>query len=282
VPVLGLAVALVAAALGASACSSAQDGGAAGASPAVSGTPLPDPEAEVTNGVLDRPVDTVLEQAVATLAGLRSYRVTGSPTQGDPLDLVFATGTALTRPDATPAADAVIGRGVRGTLTRDRSQFEILAVDGSVYVRGDLRWLADVVTQDARRTVGSKWLLLPPAAATRLETLTDADAFAQAVLLSDGEVESIGVAEIDGRPALGIRSLQTRGTVWVAGTGPVLPLQVEREGATERDGVLTFSEFDERVVLRPPRADNVVAVTATPAPAPQARTPATPRPTPRG
>jgi hypothetical protein len=276
--VLGLAVVLAAGALSASACTSDEDGGGAGASPAVTGTPVPDPEAEVTNGVLERPVETVLEQSVATLASLRSYRVTGSPTQGDPLDLTFATGTALTRPDATPAADAVIGRGVRGTLTLDRSTFEILAVDGSVYVRGDLRWLTDEVTQDARRTVGSKWLLLPPAAATRLEAITDADAFARAVLLSDGEVESVGVAEIGDQPALGIRSLETRGTVWVAGTGPVLPLQVEREGATERDGVLTFGEFDERVVLRPPRAENVVAVV----PAPPASPPATPRPTPRG
>jgi hypothetical protein len=276
--VLGLAVVLAAGALSASACTSDEDGGAAAASPAVTGTPVPDPEAEVSNGVLDRPVETVLEQSVATLASLTSYRVTGSPTQGDPLDLTFASGTAPTRPDATQAADAVIGRGVQGTLTLDGSTFEILAVDGNVFVRGDLRWLTDVVTQDARRTVGSKWLLLPPAAATRLETLTDADAFARAVLLPDGEVESVGVAEIDEQPALGIRSLETRGTVWVAGTGPVLPLQVEREGATERDGVLTFGEFDERVVLRPPRAENVVAVV----PAPQARAPATPRPTPRG
>lgn len=262
-PAVGLAVATgVVLLLGLPACAPSDGGPAAASSPAITGTPLPDPESEVTNGVLDRPVDTVLEQAVANLAGLRSYRVTGSPTQGDPLDLTFASGTALTRPDATPAPGAVVGRGVRGTLTRDGSTFDILAVDGSVYVRGDLRWLADVVTQDARRTVGNKWLLLPPAVAAKVEAVTDADAFAEAVLLTDGDVESVGVAEIDGGPALGIRSLETRGTVWVAGTGAVLPVQVEREGATEGNGVLAFGDFDRKVVLRAPPSGNVVAVPA--------------------
>jgi hypothetical protein len=241
------------------ACTLDGDGQSPGPSPQVTGTPVPDPAAEVTNGVDARPVDTVLQQAIANLSGLRSYRVTGSPTQGDPLDLTFVAGSVLGRPGGSSGGDP-IGRGVRGTLTRDGSTFEILAVDGGVYVRGDLEWLADVVSADARRTVGKKWLLLPPQAASRLETFTDPTSFAQAVLDPGGEVQAVGVAEISGRPALGIRSLQTGGTTWVAGTGPVLPVQVEREGATETDGVLQFGRFDRRVMLVPPPAGSVVAI----------------------
>jgi hypothetical protein len=242
------------------ACALDGDGQTPGQSPAVTGTPVPDPASEVTNGVDARPADTVLQQAIANLSGLRSYRVTGSPTRGDPLDLTFASGSVLSRPGTSASGGEPLGRGVRGTLTRDGSTFEILAVDGAVYVRGDLEWLADVVSADARRTVGKKWLLLPAQAAARLETFTDPAAFARAVLDPGGEVQAQGVTEIGGRPALGILSLETGGTAWVAGTGAVLPVQVEREGATGTDGVLVFGAVDRRVTLAPPPASQVVAI----------------------
>jgi hypothetical protein len=231
-----------------------------------SATPVPDPAAGVTNGVDDRPADEVLSEAVESLLLLPSYRVSGSPTAGAPLDLVFVPGGSLTRPSTgdggtTPAGDAsTVGRGVTGTLSLAGSTFEIISVDGSVYVRGNLDWLAEVVSEDARRTLGKKWLLLPAEAAERLGTVTDPDAFARALLEPDGTVQAVGVSTVAGQPALGIRYVDTGATTWVAGTGPVLPLLVERVGATATDGVLTFSDLGAEVTLKPPRADAVVVV----------------------
>jgi hypothetical protein len=258
---LVLAVVVVAAA--AVGCGGEEEGGATGQTPPPAATPVVDPAEQVTNRVDELAPDAVIDQALATLAEARSYRVEGSPTAGEPLDLVFSSGAALTRPGATVEAESGrLGRGVQGTLTRDGSTFEVLAVDGGVYVRGNLDWLGTVVEEDARRTLGEKWLKLPEEAADELSTVTDPEAFAAALLTPDGPVQSLGVSFVEDQPALGIRYVESGATTWVTATGPVLPLLVERVGATATDGVLRFSDIDAAVVLAAPPLDQVVVAPA--------------------
>jgi len=264
-------------AVGSSGCGS-DSGGSGGAgesgqgpSPALTATTPAQAADLVTNGVDDLGASRALEEAMRGLGELSTYRVAGSPTAGAPLDLVFVAGTPLgpSRPQATPPADpgeGRTGRGVQGTLTRDGSTFELLAVDSAVYVRGNLDWLAATVGEDARRTLGDKWLLLPPSLARDLEAVTDPDAFAEAVLAPTGDVDSVGVSLIEGEPALGVRYLDNEATAWVAGTGPVLPVLVERLGATATDGLLRFFDFDADVVLQAPPAESIVVVPEPPAP----------------
>lgn len=226
----------------------------------------------VTNGVDELDPAQALEVALAELRGLASFRATGSPSAGEPLDLVFVAGTPVGpfRPQATPDADpgaGRTGRGVQGTLTRDGSTFEVLAVDSAVYVRGNLDWLAATVGEDARRTLGEKWLLLPDSVAAELEAVTDPDAFATAVLEPTGDVESVGVSLIESEPALGVRYLDNEATAWLAGTGPVLPVLVERLGATATAGLLRLSDFDAPVTVQAPAAEAVVVVPEPAAPA---------------
>jgi len=160
-----------------------------GSAPTVTSTPLPDPAAAVTNGVDGRPADAVLDQALANLLAAGSYRVSGSPSADEPLDLRYAAGATLARPDdGGSGADptAAVGRGVTGTLTTQGSTFEILAVDGQVFVRGDLTWLSTQVAPEALTTLGQKWLLLPRSAAVALASFVDPDLFATALLDPQG------------------------------------------------------------------------------------------------
>ena len=244
-------------------CGGAEESGGAGQASPPAATPVADPAEQVTNDVDQLAPDTVIEQALANLADASSYRVVGAPTAGAPLDLVFSAGAALTRPGASvDAGSGRLGRGVQGTLTRDGSTFEVLAVDGTVYVRGNLDWLGSAVEDDARRTLGEKWLRLPPATAEELGTVTDPEAFAAALLTPDGPVQSVGVSLVEDQPALGIRYVDTGATTWVTATGAILPLLVERVGATATDGVLRFSDIDAEVTVTAPPADQVVEVPA--------------------
>jgi hypothetical protein len=230
--------------------------------PSVSATPLPDPEADITNGVQAQPATVALDQALSHLLAAGSYRVTGSPTAGEPLDLHFSSGSTLGRPGEGAADDpgAAVGRGVTGTLSTDGSTFQILAVDGQVYARGDLTWLASSVAPEALTTVGEKWLQLPASAAEPLSPFIDPEVFASGLLQPEGPVQPVGASRISGQPAWGLRATESGALLWVTGTGPVLPLQVEREGATAEAGTLTISEVGTPVPLAPPAADQVVVV----------------------
>jgi hypothetical protein len=136
----------------------------------------------------------------------------------------------------------------------------MLAVDGAVHVRGNLTWLADAIGEDAQRTLGDKWLLLPDSLAESLATFADPEAFVQAVLVPVGPVQSVGVSVIDGVPAVGVQFVDSEATAWISGTGEPYPLLVERRGATATDGVLRFSDIGAQVTISaPPAADIVVA-----------------------
>lgn len=233
-----------------------------GPSPSLSATALPDPADEVTNGVDDLSPADALAAARAALLEAASYRVTGSPVEGDSLDLVLVAGTppAAGEPAAGEDAAQAQARGSRGTITRQGSTFSLRAVDGAVYVRGDLDWLADEVAEGARRTLGGKWLLLPDSLADDLAAFTDPAAFADTLLDPEQEVTSVGVSTVDGMPAVGVRYVDSEVTVWVSGVGPAYPLLVERLGATATDGVLRFADIDEPATLSAPKASNTVVV----------------------
>jgi hypothetical protein len=230
------------------ACSTTGDADA-GPAPSLQATEVADPADEVTNGIDDVAPQEALARAREALEVADSFRVTGSPSQGQMLDLVFVTG----RGDSS-------ARGALGTVTQGDSTFQLRAVDGAVYVRGDLDWLADEVAAGARRTLGGKWLLLPDSAATDLATVTEPAAFVEVVLVPMGEVQSVGASVIDEEPAVGIRFLDSEATAWLAGVGTPYPLLIERLGATADEGVVRFGAIDEPAALSAPRAGNVVVV----------------------
>lgn len=243
-------------------CAAANDP-AATPSSTLEATEVVDPADAVTNGLDAASPEDALAQARAALAEAASYRVVGAPTEGEPLDLVFVTGTppAAGEPPST-ATDAPqvepSARGAVGTISQDGSTFSLRAVDGAAYVKGDLDWIADAVADSAERTLGGKWLLLPESLAQDLETFTDPQSFADAVLDPQGSVRSVGVSRIDGIPAVGVRFDDTEATAWISGVGTPYPLLVERLGATADEGVLRFTDVDEPVSVQAPRSQNVV------------------------
>ena len=209
-------------------------------------TAVPDPTALVTNGVDEIGADEAVGVAREALLDATSFRVAGSPNRGTPLDLVYVS------------TDEVVGS--TGTVTQGSSTFELRAVNSDVFVRGNLDWLAETVAEDATRTLGESWLLLPDEVAGELDVFVDPQLLVDTLLVPGAPVRRVGVSLIDDAPALGVQYVDSEATVWIAGEGPLLPVLVERLGATATDGVLRISDIDDTVDLEPPPADEVVVV----------------------
>lgn len=231
-------------------------------------TELPDPSQDVTNRLDEVDAGEALALARAALADAASFRVSGSPTPQQTLDLVFVAGTRPVGGEPPSRVDAVevepSPRGVQGELTLDGATFSLVVADGAVYVRGHLDWLADEIDDSAQRTVGGKWLLLPESLAAGLDAFVDPKTFAEALLDPVGEVHSVGVSSVEGMPSVGVRWVDTEATAWLSGVDEPYPLLVERFGATASEGVLRFSEFDEPVTLAAPEESDVVVAPAPP------------------
>jgi hypothetical protein len=209
-------------------------------------TAVVDPATLVTNGVDELTADEAVEAARDALLDATSFRVAGSPNRGTPLDLVYVS------------SDEVLGS--TGTVTQGSSTFELRAVNGEVFVQGNLDWLAETIAQDATRTLGESWLLLPEEVASDLEVFADPGLLIDTLLVPGGPVRRVGVSLIDDSPALGVQYVDSEATVWIAGEGTPVPVLVERLGATATDGVLRISDVDGEVDLAPPPADEVVVV----------------------
>ena len=233
-------------ALAAGGCAGADTDPASSVDAASSASPVLDPADQVTNGIADVGAEEALTRSRDAVAAAASFRVAGSPSRGAPLDLVYV------------ATDDVVGSS--GTVSQGGSTFDLRAVNGEVYVRGNLDWLADTVAAGATRTLGSSWLLLPESLTAELELFVEPAALMDSLLVPGGPVRSVGVAVIDDVPALGVQFVDTEATVWLAGEGEPYPVLVERLGATAADGVLRFSEYDADVTVEPPKAENVVVV----------------------
>ncbi len=256
-------------ALLATACGSSAEPPGATPQPTLVPTVLANPDEDISNGIDELTPQEALDQAREALEFAASYRVSGAPTAGAPLDLVFVAGEVVEGVDppdeaGDEAEPARVGRGSVGTVSQDGSTFKLRAVDGDVYVQGNLEWLADTVVDDAARTLGDKWLLLPESVSADLVAFTDPAAFAEAVLSPTGSLQSVGASVIDGTPAVGIRFLDSEATAWIAGVGEPYPVLVERLGATATDGVLRLSDFDEDVTLAAPEASDVVVASSPP------------------
>ncbi|HEU4543151.1 MAG TPA: hypothetical protein VFR23_18625 [Jiangellaceae bacterium] len=156
----------------------------------------------------------------------------------------------------------LVGQGAVGTIgdaEGSGSPVEIVAADGRIYVAGDEKFLIETVGEDAAKTIGGKWLLLAEDSATQFDVLADGQKFAEAVFGDwTGEIETTGVREVDGQPAIGFLFRESGSTLWVAASGDPRPLRFEEAGASGGEGVLKFDSIGAEVELKIPGDDDVV------------------------
>lgn len=199
------------------------------------------------NGLDQLDGEQALARVLTALGAAGSYRVTGTSTGGRAIDIAF------------------VDQGATGTVGAE-SPVQLVALDGRVYVTGDAEFMATNVGADAAKRMAGKWLLLPPDSTSDFSIFADGRTFASTVLGAPGSVETSGVQDVNGVPAVGLVFPDTGGTLWVSARGDPLPIQFEEKGASAGTGVLTFTDFGAAVAVTAPPADSVVDVESMPAP----------------
>jgi hypothetical protein len=196
------------------------------------------------NGLDKMPPADALDMVVQELQEEGSFHVSGQVT-GGALDITYLFGQGAI--------------GSFGDAGGEGSPVEIVAADGRIYVAGDEAFLIETVGEDAAKTIGGKWLLLADGSATDFDVLADGEKFARAVFGDrTGQIETTGVREVDGQPAIGFLFRETGATLWVAATGDPRPLRFEEAGASGGKGVLKFDGIGAEVQLEIPAEDDVV------------------------
>lgn len=185
-----------------------------------------------------------LDMVVRELQDEGSFHVSGE-VDGGAIDITYLFGEGAV--------------GSFGEAEGEGSPVEIVATDGRIYVAGDEAFLIETVGEDAAKTIGGKWLLLAEDSGTEFDVLADGKKFAEAVFGDrTGEIETTGVREVDGQPAIGFLFRETGATLWVAARGEPRPLRFEEAGASGGKGVLKFDGIGAEVELKVPAEDDVV------------------------
>lgn len=198
------------------------------------------------NGIADVTPGEALDRAIAAMEATGSYRVKGTTTDGNALNIAFQVGV-----------------GSVGTV-KAGNPVKLVAVDGAVYVSGNAESMEALVGDDVDSTIGEKWLSINAGSGSAYAIFADGTTFAEAVLGAGAPSEISSVNEVDGQLAVGLLFPDTGGTLWVAATGEPLPLRFEEKGASAGKGVLQFTDFGTEVDISAPAEGDVLLIDELP------------------
>lgn len=147
----------------------------------------------------------------------------------------------------------VTGKGGRGRLAENGLSFELIEIDGTLYINGSSAFYTHFAGPAAAQLLHGKWLKASTSNASfaGLSSLTDLHKLLDAALTtSNNTLVAAGTKRIGGQPAVGVKDTAQNGLLYVATTGPAYPLEITKSGTG--GGTITFSEWNKPVTLTPP------------------------------
>ena len=233
------AVALVAGVLAAGTLVACSGSGSTGGSASGSASPTTS-YGTGPNGVEKLPPDQILaaSQAAAKSASWVHMRGTQS---GTSLDLTIGRDTAT------------------GTVTQDGLTAELLAVDGTTYLKGDKAFWDNASGAGSGDVLAGKWVVAGDTAGTDtygLDTFTDVGRVFDSVLAPSGTLTTTGTSTVEGQRVVGLVDATAAETLWVAIDGPPYPVRIDPDVPTTDPP--TFSDWNVPVTITPPPPDQVV------------------------
>jgi hypothetical protein len=206
------------------------------ASPAETGQPAGKP-----NGVQELGPKRILAQAMKAAMGARSVRIVGESPSAS-LDLVVTK-------------DASDGKRTAGDTT-----LKTRVVDGVIYIKADQAYWTEAFNAKKAKKIGDKWVageLSNPKLKSFKQTSTMKPLLTQFLRLDESAtVGEVGVAQ--GQPAVPLTA--SIGTLWVATTGEPYPLQLNSSPDAPEASEVTFSEWDEKVVIKAPPKKQTISL----------------------
>jgi hypothetical protein len=209
---------------------------------ATSGSASPTASAYGTgpNGVEKLEADQILAASKAAAQSASWVHMHGTQS-GTTLDLTIGHDTAT------------------GTVTQDGLTAELLAVDGTTYLKGDKAFWDNASGAGSGDVLAGKWVVAGDTAGTDtygLDTFTDTTRVFGSVLAPTGTVTKSGTSTIDGQRVVGLQDSADGQTLWVALDGPPYPVRIDPQQPTSDPP--TFSDWNVPVTVTPPPDDQVV------------------------
>ncbi len=191
------------------------------------------------NGVASKSPTEIVAAAKAAVDGASTVHVSGSTvTGGSPITLDLSL---------------VTGKGGRGRLAENGLSFEVIEIDGTIYINGSSAFYTHFAGPAAAQLLHGKWLKASTSNTSfaGLSSLTDLHKLLNAALTtSNNTLVAAGTSTVGGQPVVGVKDTAQNGILYVATTGPAYPLEITKSGTG--GGTITFSEWDRPVTLTAP------------------------------
>jgi hypothetical protein len=214
--------------------------GSSSTSSTPSATTSPAPTQAAANGIASKPPAQIVAAAVNALASARSVQMKGTIREsGRPytFDLVLERASAK-------------GSMTAPMLGIKNAQFDFVVTGGKLFVRSSTLWRKAGGTA-AAQLLNNRWVVLPKAS-FRDFPFRGLRVFARGIRSgSPGKPRKAGaVTMINGRPAIPVRSGDS--ILYVATTGPPLPLRAMPATHAAGVGVVDFIAYNAPVKIGPP------------------------------
>jgi hypothetical protein len=191
------------------------------------------------NGVASKSPREILAAARAAADSASAVRVTGSTVAGGaPITLDLSL---------------VAGRGGRGRLAENGLSFELVELDGTIYISGSSAFYRHFAGPAAAQLLQGKWLKAPSTNAgfAGLSSLTELRRLLDTALATSGKtLTRTGASTVNGQAVVGVGDATRNGTLYVAATGPPYPIEITKSGGG--GGTIAFSEWNKPVALSAP------------------------------
>lgn len=192
--------------------------------------------------------DEVLAAARTAAQSATSVRVKGSISQeGQSIDVDLELSG--------------VARGA-GSVMLDGGRIDLVRVGNDIYFKADEKTLTDTVAAgDAAivKLIAGRYVkaTVDTPGFADFAGLLDFVEFTRGALTPDGPITRVAGKPVGGTPTVGLQ--QGAGTLYVADNGTPFPLRIE--SASDPGGV-TMSDWNAKVAISPPAADDVINVAA--------------------
>ncbi|HEV3321443.1 MAG TPA: hypothetical protein VG147_04535 [Solirubrobacteraceae bacterium] len=191
------------------------------------------------NGVASKSPTEILSAAKAAADGASSVHVSGSTvTAGTPLTLDLSL---------------VANRGGRGRIAENGLSFELIELEGTIYIKGSTAFYKHFAGAAAAQLLQGKWLKAPATSASfaGLSSLVELHKLLDAALASsDKALVKTGASTLKGQAVVGVKDTAQGETIYVATTGRPYPVAATKSGAG--GGTIAFAEWNKPVTLTAP------------------------------
>jgi hypothetical protein len=191
------------------------------------------------NGVASKSPAEIVAAAKAAADSASTVHVSGST----------VTGSAPITLDLS----LVAGRGGRGRIAENGLTFELIELDGTIYISGSSAFYKHFAGTAAAQLLQGKWLKAPASNATfaGLSSLTELHKLLNAALTtSDKALTATGTGTVNGQAVVGVKDATQNGILYVATTGQPYPVEITKSGGA--GGTIAFDEWNKPIALTAP------------------------------